>query len=346
MLRFPRPRRLPRAWPLFLSIAVTLVASLAVASRATAQEPIRNASELVKLDVGVLDRDGHFAGGLERSDFRVWDNGVEKPVQFFSPIDSPERVLILVETGPAVYLIHEQHLQALSALLEGLGPSDEAALVTYDDSPRRVLDFTANKQALLDAISDAQFRIGTGDLNFYDSVSKVLDSLSDSVGKKAIVVLTTGLDSSPPSRWDALENRLRRDDVVIYSVGLGGSLRDSAPAQPKSKKPKHGAKAPPPQSPSVGESAFARATTALLSIARITGGRTYFPQTQADYAPTYAEIAAALRHEYVLGISPDHDGQYHSLTVQVVGRGQPPKSGDKTPDFRPFCREGYLAPTP
>jgi hypothetical protein len=211
MLRFSRPRRLPRAWPLFLSIALTLVANLAVASRATAQEPIRNASELVKLDVGVLDRDGHFAGGLERSDFRVWDNGVEKPVQFFSPIDSPERVLILVETGPAVYLIHEQHLQALSALLEGLGPSDEAALVTYDDSPRRVLDFSANKQALLDAISDAQFRIGTGDLNFYDSVSKVLDSLSDSVGKKAIVVLTTGLDSSPPSRWDALENRLRRN---------------------------------------------------------------------------------------------------------------------------------------
>jgi Ca-activated chloride channel family protein len=343
MRLFRRPRRSCSAWPLSFSIVATAAFCLSLASPAArVQEPIRNSSELVKLDVSVLDKRGDFAGGLNRTDFRLLDNGVEKPVQYFLPVDSPVRVLILIETGPAVYLIHEQHMLALASLLDGLGPSDQAALVAYDDATHPVLDFTSNKKALLDAISDARFRIGTGDLNFYDSLSSVLDSLASSSGKKAIVLVSTGLDSSPPSRWDSLVNRLRWDDVVIYSVGLGGSLRDSAP-QPKSKKSKHAA-APPP---SVGQSAFANATTALLSIARITGGRTYFPQSETDFPPAYAEIAAALRHQYVLGISPDHDGNYHSLTVQVLDRrGQPPKADDKSPEFRPLYREGYQAPAP
>jgi VWFA-related protein len=337
-----RPRSARPAWSLlFFGTTVTLAW---LAATALAQDLIRTSSELVKLDVSVLDRGGHFAGGLQRSDFRVLDNGVEKPVLYFSPVEAPERVLILVETGPAVYLIHEQHMLALASLLDGLGPDDEAALVTYDDSPRNFLGFTAHKRALLEALSEAQFRIGAGDLNFYDSLSTVLDSLADSPGKKTIVLLTTGLDSSLPSRWGALKNRLRWDDVVIYCVGLGGSLRDTTPDQPKGKKHKHEPKDAPPAN-SLGETAFARANTALLSIAQITGGRTYFPQADTDFPPAYAEIAAAIRHEYVLGISPDHDGQYHSLTVQVLDRrGHPPESSEGPPDFRPFFREGYLAP--
>lgn len=185
MLFFSLPRCSSAAWPLFFCIASVSVSCLAGVGAVTgAQEPIRNSSELVKLDVSVLDKKGQFAGGLTRSDFRVLDNGAEKPVPYFSPVDSPERVLILVETGPAVYLIHEQHMLALASLLDGLGPSDEASLIAYDDSPHRVLDFTSKKKALLDAIGDAQFRIGTGNLNFYDSLSSVLDSLSDSPGRK------------------------------------------------------------------------------------------------------------------------------------------------------------------
>ena len=302
---------------------------------------------MVKLDVRVLERHGDFVSGLTRSDFRVLDNGNEKPVLFFAPVDAPVRVVVLVETSPAVYLIHEEHMVALATLLDGLGPADQAALVGYDQSPRSILPFTSDEKALLNALGDAQFRIGRGDLNFYDSLRGVLDWLGDSPDKKAIVLLTTGLDSSPPDRWDALDQKLRQQNVVIYSVALGGPLRGTALTPPKGlKKTKRGAQnAPSPHTQ--GASAFARADQALLSIAEITGGGTYFPQSAEDFAPAYREIASALRHEYVLGISPDHDGTRHALTVQVLDRNrQPPKAGDKNPAFRTFCREGYLAPAP
>ena len=306
-----------------------------------AQEPIRTSSELVKLDVTVLDSKGQFVAGLNRSDFHILDNGAEKPVAFSSPVDEPEQVLIVIETSPAVYLIHDQHLFALSALLDGLDPGDEAALIGYDESPYEIVPFTSDKKALLAAVSDAQFRIGMGDLWFYDSIRSVLDQFADTQGKKALVLLTTGLDSSPPDHWDALQTKLRQEDVVIYSVGLGGPLRGDASEQPKKTKKKTKHHAETPNSGSIGQMAFAQADKALLAIAHITGGRTYFPQSADDFEPAYREIASALRHEYVIGISPEHDGTFHKLTIEIPG-GHDEKGNA---NFRAFSREGYLAPT-
>ena len=75
-----------------------------------------------------------------------------------------------------------------------------------------------------------------GDLNFYDSISGVLDWLGPATGKRALVLLTTGLDSSAPARWDALVRKLRSEDVVIFAVALGGSLRGDNTKKTKMKK--------------------------------------------------------------------------------------------------------------
>jgi len=108
--------------------------------------------------------------------------------------------------------------------VEGLAPDDQVALVTYDVTPKTALSFTADKPALLAALNKAQFNVGMGDLNLYDSIGAVLDWLAPLTGKRELVLITTGLDSSPRSRWDALANKLRAQDVVIFSVALGSSL--------------------------------------------------------------------------------------------------------------------------
>ena len=84
------------------------------------------------------------------------------------------------------------------------------------------------------------------------------------------------------------------------------------------------------------------ATTRWRTLAQITGGRAYFPQSGKDFVPTYKEIASALRHQYVLGIAPAHDGQYHAL----YGRGDGRETGRlaKPGEYRIFARAGYLAP--
>jgi VWFA-related protein len=328
----------------FCLLLFAVVACGASASVSRAQEPspsspqpLTASTEIVKVDASILDNHGNFVGGLARNSFRILDNGAAQPIAFFTPVESPAQILVMMETSPAVYLIHNQHLVAAYALLDGLAADDQVALVAYDQEPREVLKFTADKSALLAALDAVQYTIGMGDLNFYDSISGALDWLGPAAGKRAVVILTTGLDSSPPAHWDALVSKLRNQDVVIFAVALGGPLRGESPK--KSKKPA------PPRSAS--DEAFAKADSALRSIATITGGRAYFPLSEQDFVGIYHEIASALRHQYVLGIAPAHDGQFHTLTVEPLdANGQPMNPPSKRPAVRVFAREGYLAPGP
>ena len=202
------------------------------------------------------------------------------------------QVLVMLETSPAVYLIHAEHLTAAYSLLDGLAADDEVALVSYSQSPQAILAFTPDKSALAAALGQVQYTLGMGDLNFYDSVSTVLDWIAPLHGKKAIVLLTTGLDSSPQERWDALAQKLKKDDTVIFAVALGGSLR-----HPPSAKKKKSKSAPKPDE--TGEPpnpvTFAKADAALLSLAKITGGRAYFPESPNDFVSIYREIASSLQ---------------------------------------------------
>jgi len=310
---------------------------------ASATQPIQTSSDLVAVDVSVLDRNGNFYPGLAQKDFHVLDNGIEKPILFFAPVEAPAHVLVLMETGPAVFLIHDQHLIALSSLLDGLAPDDQAALFVYAASVRELVPFTTEKASLRAAIDESRYIVGMDHLNFYDSLRAVLDHFPRGPGKKAIVALCTGLDDSPEGHWQVLEKQLRADDVVVFPVGLGGPLRGDAPAKSSKKKKKNRRK----QADSGPTPAFARADQVLRSIAQITGGRAYFPQTADDYAPAYREIAAAVRNQYVLGIAPDHDGEFHKISIDVVDPDAQTKKSKKSkpPQFRTFYREGYLAPS-
>jgi len=339
----------------FALLAVFLVCLLSPGLGAAQQlaspqtPPLRSATELVKLDVSVLDQGGNFAAGLTAHDFRVLDNGIEQPVVFFSPVQTPAQILVMIETSPAVYLIRDEHISAIYALLDGLAPGDQVALATYDATPHGILGFTEDKAALRAALSQVQYTIGMDQLNLYDSISTLLDWVGSSTGKKAFVLLGTGLDSSPSPNWDVLVKKLRGYDVVIFPIALGGSLRGgpSHKSTAKKKESKENGKQRRESSSAGSSGIFAKADAALLALASMTGGRAYFPESPDDFVPIYHQIAYELRNEYVLGIQPAQDGQFHSLTVEVIGntdRSTIPRG--KTGGYRIFARAGYLAPKP
>jgi VWFA-related protein len=301
------------------------------------EHPLQVTTEIVKLDASVLDERGELVGGLQQKNFRVLDAGAEQPVLYFAPTDAPAQILVMIETGPAVYLIQNDHIAALDALTAGLPPDDEIALVAYNQVPTTILPFTRDRASLTSVLGQIQYTLGFGELNLFDSISVVLDSLAPAAGKKALVLLTTGLDSSPASRWQALEQKLRGTDVVIFPVALGAALRTPV------KKNKTKNKSLAEDKPGV----FAEADKNLRSLAEITGGRAFFPESAADFVPTYREIAATLRHQYVLGIAPAHDGQFHPLNVQILDdAGAPYSPTGKNISRKIFVRQGYLAPTP
>lgn len=301
--------------------------------------------DLVRVDVSVLDKHGKFVAGLQRADFRVLDDGVPQPTLFFAPVEASARVLVMLETSPAVYLIHDQHLSAAFALLQELDPADQVALVTYSDQPREVLGFTTNKMELLDAVNSLQYSLGMGQLNFYDALSSVVGGLGPASGKTAVVLLTTGLDSSSISHWQPLVRKLRGTDLVIFAVALGGELRGDDSAKRKRQTPNAALQKPEVPDSLDSLNGFARADRALRLLAQITGGRAYFPRSDKDFVPIYREIASTLRHQYVLGIAPAHDGKLHALTVEIfpggaADLGKPPEKSH----YRIFARERYIAP--
>ena len=307
---------------------------------ATSQEPeaqIAVRVDLVNLDVTVTDARGNYVRNLTRDRFRILDEGQPQPITHFTPVEAPAQVLLLVETGPAVYLIHRQHLAAAHLLLDGLAADDSVALATYDSEARLVAPFTLDKRALQSQIAGLRYNLGRSQLNFSGSLAAALDWLAQTPGKKSVVLLTTGLDDGPPARWDALAEKLRASEAAIFPVALGGELRDP----PKKNQPVS------PDALQVAES-FAEASRRLEEIAALTGGRAFFPRQAKDFDAIYQQIATILRHTYRLGFTPPaRDGRFHRVFVQMLddhGRVLGPFDPELAPELA--TDPGHTSPSP
>ncbi len=299
------------------------------------QGAIRVSVDRVNVGVIVTDAQGHFVEGLHREDFLVLDNLAQQPLTDFSTVEEPAQVLLLIEAGPAVYLLEGGHLQAAYSLLNGLSAGDRVAVVKYADVPAAIIDFTADKLAAENALGELRFNLGFGSLNLSSSLSTVLDWLTKVKGKKTVVLLSTGVDTSPSNEWGALLQQLKTSDVRILAVSLMGELNNPQPNRKK--------KTPTNNFPSASLQ-FDEADQILKGIVEATGGRAYFPKSAKEFSAVYAEIAQLVRHEYSLAFVPTaHDGKIHSIEVRISSLG---RANASTANYRTDHRQAYLAPPP
>jgi Ca-activated chloride channel family protein len=305
---------------------------------AAAQEPgttlnqtIRVNVELVNVGVIVTDSRGKFVQGLRREDFHVFDNGVEQPITQFATVDEPGQILLLIEAGPAVYFLQDAHIFAADAMLSGLSPSDRVAVARYDISPTPILAFTSDKSAAQAALSAIRFNLGFGQLNLSSSLLTVLDWLTKTSGKKTILMLSTGVDTSPAQAIQSLQLRLQTGDVRILCVSVSGPMRNGKKGSTRQLQ--------------LNEQVFAQADSMLRAIADATGGRAYFPENEKAVREIYRQVAELVRNEYSLAFAPPiADGNLHSINVKVDPPAQPPDQ--KSPDYRIDHRKSYQAPKP
>jgi Ca-activated chloride channel family protein len=332
----------------FAHSALLLIFSLEPAGTLAQQPPyppadsIHVSVERVNVGVIVTDARGKFIGGLRRDDFHVFDNGTEQPITDFAPVDEPAQVLMLVEAGPSVYFLEAGHIQATNALLAGLSAGDRVAVAKYDTSPQMLLDFTANKQLAEAALAKVRYYIGFGNLNLSRSLFAVLDSLAKVQGKKTIVLLSTGFDTSPAEEISALLARLQNSDVRILAISLGAELRNPplAPQKQRKKQQQSMDKA------AITQQGFAEADRLLSVLTEATGGRVYFPNSAKDFAAVYSEVAELVRHEYSLAFAPPtHDGESHTIEVRVTRASNSASAATAdTSSHRIHHRRAYLAP--
>jgi Ca-activated chloride channel family protein len=304
-------------------------ASFAATSICSAQEPpaptIRVDVSRVNVGVTVTDANGKFVGNLEQSDFQVFDNGVKQSIAGFLANDDPAQVVLMIECGPSLRLFGTENIKKADALIARLAPQDKVAIVCYSSAPSIQFPLSDNLAASRLALRNVNFNAGFADLNLSKSLLQVLDWLHSVPGKKTVVLISSGIDSSPPKIPEEYKSAIIASEVRVLAVSTSFSFKKLPP------KRKHDLD----DSDNRAElkSAFVEADAALKNFASSTGGRIYFPKNAKDYDKVYAEIAQIVRHEYNLAFAPQtFDGKLHTLTVTAKHAA------------RVDHRQAYLAP--
>lgn len=302
------------------------------AEQAVPARPYPSQKDLVNIDVMVTDDQGRILGGLKPGNFRILDNKEPRAIRYFAPPKTPMTVVLLMEYSAHSY----QYYAAKSAywgerFLDQLEPEDWVALVTYDLQPKVQVDFTHRRYAVRDAIAGLGFPTFR-DMNLFDALVETVERLDTVRGRKAIVVVGTGMNSFSASTFDDVRRELRRTDAIVFCVGTAEQefVRYTGTT-----------------------SGYAMAKNQLDSFAKQTGGIAYFPRFEGALPEVFSSIAALLRHAYTLGFEvpeADRDGRYHRLKVEIVDQdGKPLRVKDKKGKMRKvevMARQGYTAPRP
>jgi Ca-activated chloride channel homolog len=302
---------------------------------AEAQENPQQANQTIHVNVDrvnagviVTDSRGRFVERLRAEDFRVFDNGIEQSLTGFTALDEPAQVLLLIEAGPAVHFLGKNHADASDTLLNNLSPNDRVAIASYSKGPELLLDFTPDKPTARLALETLNFTLGYTELNLSSSIASAIDWLAPFPGKKTLVVLSTGVDTSPPEKWQTILQKLKTADVRILAISLSGDFRKPAMGRRLSLQER--------EDRAFVKQGFAQADLSLHVLSEATGGRAYLPRNEKEFDRAYSEIAQLVRHEYSIAFSPpSNDGQIHTIQVKV-----------KRFSCRVDHRQAYLAPAP
>ncbi|HEU5411318.1 MAG TPA: VWA domain-containing protein [Candidatus Acidoferrales bacterium] len=290
----------------------------------------------VNVNVMVTDSHGHFVSGLRRSDFRVFDNGVEQPITSFSPNEEPSHVLVLIESGAEDYLLAKvgRSLFADAAeFVKGIYSFDRVAIATYSDRAYLVWDFASNGPSVQVALKQLNTGLlhgasGSSGLVLSSSLAAALYWLRNVQGKKAVVLVSTGLDTSSPQERQFIENELSTSDIPVLAVSAFGDFRRLPPRRKLS--------ADAREEQAFVKEGMVESDEWLRRLATASAGHAYFPSNTKEFQDAYARITQLIRGEYGIGFAPSLlDGKTHSITVRV-----------KHPWYRSYRldnRRGYIA---
>jgi VWFA-related protein len=291
---------------------------------------------IVTLEVVATTQHGDILTGLKKENFRVTDDGVPQTVTNFGAVDAPITIVMLMEfssRGIYDWFAYQARYWA-PAFLQNLQQRDWVALETFDMNTRLEVDFTQNKEEVLNAIYHLYFP-GFSESNVFDAILETTNRLKDVKGKKSILVLATGVDTFSKHTLDQTMKALRQSDVSIFAVGLDRPYINFLES--------HG---------SMGSHLnYLQAENQLRTFSQETGGFAWFPQFDGEIPGIFRDVAAFLRHQYSLSYSPTNgakDGKFHKVKIELIAPDGGPLTvldqKGKKQKFQVYAREGYQAP--
>jgi len=299
---------------------------------------------LVSLNVLVLTKDGHFISGLRQEQFRIQEDSVQQTVQDFGMTKASYTAVLLVEfaSSPAFQSSRRQFiydaLRASYVFTDQMEQGDYVSVISYDQKPTILVDFTTDKKAVYAALNTLRIP-GFSQSNLFDALYDTLDRLERVEGRKEIILIGSGLDTFSNVNLDQVLKKIKAaQNVTIYSISTGFLWRQFLEAHP---------------GPSAGMAniEFLQADNQMSTFAKMTGGRWFSPRSEGELPGDFREIASAVRNQYTLTYRPTNpklDGTYRKLKVELVEPGtvRPLIVKDekgKTVKYQIITREGYTA---
>jgi len=250
---------------------------------------VRLGSERVMLTATAVDRRGRVVRDLRANEMRVLEDGrPQRLVHFDTAQQQPARILLLVDTSGSMASGEKttSTRMALVQLLATLAPEDELALVGFDKEYREWVPATRDHARILESF-DKLTHFGSTAL--HDALDRAARELVKLDGRRAIVVLTDGVDTSSRATADEVIERSRALDVPIYAVSVLSPLDD--PASPSF------AGRERPSAPTAGSAVLAR-------YAALSGAAAFVVSDFAALRAAMLTIAGELKHQYLLGYDP------------------------------------------
>ncbi len=279
----------------------------------------------VTLNLTVTDKDGNLITGLTRDYFKVYEDKKEQTITNFFPDGSPVNVVLLLETSQWIQGLERDFWYGVMGFLQSLRPEDYCALVTYDMKPRIVVDFTKNKNKIASEANVNLYYKGFRESNLSDAVAFTIDRMKDVEGKKAIVLLSTGLDTFSRMNYSDALKVAESSDTVLYAISMGQLIRavnEMGYSQ-------------------VTLSEFRMADLRLRSFARKTGGEAYFPKFISEYPSIFKNISLYLRYQYTLAYRPENQNlkdEKRKIKVEAFADIDHDGKPDK---LKVRCKESY-----
>jgi Ca-activated chloride channel family protein len=289
-----------------LVLAAALIALPASAPGQIVSFPARG--DLVVFSATAIDGKGRPVTNLRRQDFRIFEEGRPQPIsRFHGGSDLPARVLLLVDGSGSM----NQELKVASVrfaaerVLDALSDEDQVALAGFDSRYWGVVAFTRDRDAIRAGLATVE---PFGSTALHDALDKAArDIASHGEGRRAVVVISDGVDTASERTPDEVLRRSRALDVPIYAITAVSALDD------------------PESDLYVGQEQKGAAVTgseALERYAVLSGGAAFRISTYAALQKAAERIAVELKHQYRLGYDPpEGPARFRRVEVRTTRKG-------------------------
>ena len=295
-------------------IAIAAAVALTGAGVIAGQERLRTGVELVSLNVTVTEA-GRYVTGLDKDEFEVFEDGVQQSVNFFSRVQQPIALAVLLDTSASMDRRLETAQEAAIGFARRMRPDDVMTVIDFDSQVRVLQAFTGDVTALEQAIRSTSVNGSTALYNaIYISLKelkKIKAPSAEEIRRQAIVVLSDGDDTSSLVEYEEVLDLAKRSETAIYAIGLKQS--------------------------NSGRVEFKEAEFVLKQLANETGGRAFFPSSVAELPGIYQQISDELASQYSIGYTSRNtirNGNWRRVVVRVT-----------RPGLQTRTRQGYYGPS-